>query len=231
VDNTAVRYCGFIDETTNPDTLYPAIQIGTLNYAALWLSNSVVEGNQDAPSCHVVGTYNSILRAHNCHFESGNGHLFIDGDGEVQANFCIFASNTATSIHLKKAESSVSNTRFKSTPTNETIIVDAQFCRLSNLFLNTGQSGPSIRFTDGAHYSKASDLILHNSGGIDATAATSVQLSDIVFTQPSSMLNSYAIDLASNQLSNAVIDGLELSTCHGIRRSLAASQTAKLRVW
>ena len=73
-------------------------------------------------------------------------------------------------------------------------------------------------------YSQASDLFLHNSGGIDATAASRVQLSDIVFTQPSSAQNSYAIDLGSNQLSNALIDGLNISTCHGIQ-TVAGSVT------
>ena len=45
LDNSAVRFCGFID-AREPPTSYPAIQIGTINYAALWLSNSVLEGNQ-----------------------------------------------------------------------------------------------------------------------------------------------------------------------------------------
>jgi hypothetical protein len=219
MDNSVVRYCGFIDETTNPDTPYPAIQIGTINYAALWLNNCVVEGNQDAPSCHVVSTYNSLLRAHNSHFEGGNGQLFIDGDGEVHVDFCNVGSNTATSIHLKRSISSISNCIFRSNPTAETILVDAERCRLSNLFLITGQSGPSITFTANADESQASGLWLRDCGRIDATAATGVQLSDIVFYQQSAALISYAIDLGPNQLSNAYIDGFGTSTCHGIRTS------------
>jgi hypothetical protein len=176
-----------------------------------------VEGNQDAPSIRVVATYDSGLRAQNCHFEGGNGQLFIDGDGLVHVDFCHFGSNTGTSIHLKAAESSVSNCKFASTPTNETIIVDAQQCRLSNLFVNTGQAGASITFTANALYSQGTNLYLYNSGRIDATTPSRIRLSDIHCTTPTAATNSYAIDIGSNQLEGALVDGFGTSTCHGIR--------------
>jgi hypothetical protein len=93
---------------------------------------------------------------------------------------------------------------------------------LSNLSLNTGQSGPSIRFTSNASYSQATSLHLNNSGGIDATSAAKVQLSNIVCVKPTAGQNTYAIDLGDNQLSNVIIDGansmgVNTSVCHGIR--------------
>jgi hypothetical protein len=120
--------------------------------AQLYADLLYIEDAHDAPACKVEAT--GALFMHLGHFETGGtGQMHLDADGYVEVSSTAFGSCTAdNAIVLRERESSLDRCRIQSTPTAETIRVEAQAIQLSNLYIEagTGQTGACIKLTSTA---------------------------------------------------------------------------------
>jgi hypothetical protein len=199
--------------------------------AQLFAEHLYVEDARNAPACKVEVT--GALFIHRAHFESaGTGQIHLDANGYVEVSSSTFgACDAANAIVLRERESSLDRCRILNTPTAETILVEAAAVQLSNLYIEagTGQTASCIRLTAAATQAQLDGIIMNGTGRLDVAAATNVRLSNILLAAPVAATGTHAIDLGSNNLVGATVNGNATATCHGIRTTTGTVTDAEVR--
>jgi hypothetical protein len=200
-------------------------------HVALWASSMGIEdSSHGAP--WIKGTTQGHVWLKHCYFEDGgaNDQTFVDqsAGGGALIDGCAFNATAVTSVKLGGFRSGLRNSAFDNAPgANPTVVVTGAEAKLEGLrFFSPGQTGICIDVQAG--FCQLSNLYMNSTGRLNV-AGIECSLSNIYMYWPRAAVDTYAIDLsAGSTLNGGLIDGAGLSACHAVKA--AGSIVGSMRV-